>query len=210
MVLRAGETLKRVAFPPDIAVPEPLRELYDYRRQYCGLLMDILRKTKKHPASAVSLTASANKPKYRVGEDIQLRVALKSVGTRPVAIPSLVCQELVEGCVVVDTVDPRVYGPPPPVCKREFGVGIAHQGRVSETLTRQAIDDLENVIVLAPGDEYELPFPRPIPADRLGILSLDIDYNVMPRYPKELISQEVGADFVARRVATQVVVRIRD
>jgi hypothetical protein len=223
ITLREGEAIRTVSFP-DIRVPGALRELYRLGRhpepQDLGLLPEILEKVRGHPRSAIALRARTGKAVYRVADQVIVEVFLRSVGTHPVAVPSLQCQELAGG--EVDILEARYYSShapniseavpfrcdryldgahavtfgPPPV--RPFG----HE------LTPEAQQDLTNVRVLEPGDEHQLTRLGPVPAEAEGMLELNVFVRILPMYSQQLVAGEVGAPFVTGTANALVRVRV--
>lgn len=201
-----GTRFRTVQFPSrGEAMPEVLRPLC---AEDGGLLIQCLQEAMRRPASAVALSLILGKRTYVVGEPLDVRFVIRSVGSQPVAFGSLECREVVAGEAALTATIPRVGY----VIREVYSFGGRPSRPHLHALTPRAREDLEHMLLLSPGEEYVVPFPRqPVTATRavrqLKVFAL---VDEASRYDHELLSQELGAPWVTGHLSDTAEIDVHD
>ncbi len=200
--LPVGGALRTIEFSGSPGyIPEAVEPLYGGDS---GLLVDLLRRSLRHPSHAVALAASTDRARYRRGDSITLTLAVRSVGSGTAAFASIESRDIVHGRVDVwgYTRTRRI------VVAEQFSFGTTRLGWALPELTARARRDLVRVEILAPGEEYTFPFPTPLRAQTPGALDLIVHVVVYPNYDLAALDQALGARFVGGWLTDVVRVRV--
>jgi hypothetical protein len=164
-----------------------------------GLMEDALNRAYERPVSAIAVEMSQLRATYQVGEPIPVTMAVRSLGTYPVAVPTIDCQEVVYGqCRVALAAPPGVDPPIAPGHGRRIArmsFGGRQDGRIRDELSPEALTDLDRFVILQPGETYAIPWSPTVVGDRRGRRYLSAYYMTQARYSLSAINQALSAPF---------------
>jgi len=183
--------------------PGPLRALYrekewgDYESN--GLVEDALNRAYERPVSAIAVEMSQLRATYHVGEPIPVAMAVRSVGTCPVAVPTLDCQEVVYGECYVALWYPPGTNPPIEAPDSDRSVrryfGGREDRRIRDVLSPEALADLDRFVILQPGEAYVLPWSPTLSAQDPLDCQVYAGFATRERYELEAINQALSAPY---------------
>jgi hypothetical protein len=185
--------------------PEPLRPLYDLRGVMArGLLAEARDLAEQHPWKAVAPSIALDQPIHGVGDPITSVLRLRSVGTDPIAVPTLQVEHLVRcyGFVVVSREGAEVR-------RRNLRFGSSYTGRPAAVLTPEATADLQNLVVLAPGEHYDLPLPA-VRARRAGSHLLRAHTVIRRCFDGRAIEQALRVPLVESGLSAEAPVQVTE
>jgi hypothetical protein len=164
-----------------------------------GLMEDALNRAYERPVSAIAVEMSQLRATYQVGEPIPVTMAVRSVGTYPVAVPTLDCQEVVCGdCHVAlwfpPGTNPPIEGPSSPWSVWKHFGGRQDYG-IRGVLSPEALADLDRFVILQPGETYAVPWSPTVSARDPGGCQVYAGFATRGRYELTAMNEVLSAPY---------------
>jgi hypothetical protein len=162
-----------------------------------GLLSELIAEASKNPVAAISIHLEVPRLPLRSGEDFEIDVVVKNVGTMPVVLPSPNCRVIASGYIAVYLRHASV-----PVEEMATGLDFTKicfgppMLRFHGVLDDAAREDLQHVMRVEPGREWRIRMPRRLRAPSPGRYELVSSFSITLLYDQSVLTRVLGANIV--------------
>jgi hypothetical protein len=187
-----------------VRAPGRLLQLFDLNELLrgsdwpAGVLSEVISDVSEYPVRAVGARLLIGGT-FRAGEPLHVTLILTNVGTEPITVPSLECRRMAYGYAHVDLMhDPptlsEAMGQQPAQWWSEYGAGYV--GPADE----HVLDDLPNLVHLAPGEEWRIAVPKRFVPPSPGRYQVQGEFSATLAYDRSALPDDLADTFLECRV----------
>jgi hypothetical protein len=151
-----------------------------------------------HPLAAITVQIGIPKGARHAADPFTPELIVKSIGRKPVVVPSFECKEIVSGYASV-----TLWHDPPPAGQRDTAVdGTYLQSGprllgYHETLDDAGAADLEHMVRIEPAKEWRIRMPKALVAPTPGRYRLDAQFWADLLYKRSAVTERLSAQLVS-------------